>query len=68
MPQLAAFYLGPIPVYPVIYNSFKDRQQLMSIKCGLALLIPDRLPRLKIGQFQPEPDYSGLRNRNTRLG
>ena len=27
----------------------------MSIKCGLVLLIPDRLSRMKIGQFQPEP-------------
>ena len=32
----------------------------MSIKCGLVLLIPDRLPRLKIGQFQPEPGHAAL--------
>ena len=44
----------------VLNCGYKDRQQLMSIKSGLALLIPDRLPRLKIGQFQPEPGHAAL--------
>ena len=44
----------------VFNGGSRDRQQLMSIKCGLVLLIPDRLPRLKIGQFQPEPGHAAL--------
>ena len=48
-------------------NHWSDRLALhspvkyfMSIKCGLVLLILNRLPRLKIGQFQPEPGHAAL--------